>query len=849
MNLSKKILENWFLTSRTVKILKEESIFTLGDLLSIKPSYLLKSRNFGKKSLGDIIFNLNNENLEINEITREWIQYLNSEKLSSQPSKANSSIDKNLLKKVDELKISLEIINCLKENKIIYIGDLVQKNELEMLRIYNFNRQNLNEIKEALSKMSLHFNHQIFDWKTENIDELILAQKNLDMENNMKIINPEDFEKFNINIIKNWPLSARTKHALLSGDIIYLGDLIKLEENDLLKLRNFGVKSIEEIKRALKDFSLSLGMNIGKWVRPLNENNNSSNNDNFFSMHKPLFKNPIEIKKKYFEDNKVIIKSTATNKEVENLIIEDIREIFESLAEKYQIIFKHRLAYNAEYKTLEELAKIFLVTRERIRQLENNLLNNIKFLGKINKLSLVKFLLQNENIGFHKIFSNLDNIFFNTSVKSGKFFNTTGDSLTFFLEMFCGVEKNLFKTPERLLMNFDKEKIKNIFIETQFPILKDFLIEEIRKNYGYNQEVAQSAFEYMEREKLITNVDNKIYPSKINKIFEVSNILRGYPDGLPWKEIILIANKSPTKNKWNMNRKVADHSVTMEFNPYIFLCGRGKYKHIKYLNLIDEKDEIIQFFIKEIKKTEKKEILFVTVYKKVIEENKYRNLDFYEARAIIKIYGEDQGLFHKGRSGNDILNLTKNFSRINIITEIYDFISKSQKEIHIQELEKNFSKNIKNLYTKLHALVDQGKIFNISPGIFINYEDGINMCNLEEVEMKIKEIISNYEFLTSDFLREYLNDTLGYNLSSLYYNTLCRILAKKNSWYYGNNYLSDKSKKIINLSEFVKNNYDHNKDTNENFFKISKLIALSKKSYDMIIYNSKFKFDDSWINN
>ena len=115
--------------------------------------------------------------------------------------------------------------------------------------------------------------------------------------------------------------------------------------------------------------------------------------------------------------------------------------------------------------------------------------------------------------------------------------------------------------------------------------------------------------------------------------------------------------------------------------------------------------------------------------------------------------------------------------------------------------------------------------------------------------MKIKEIISNYEFLTSDFLREYLNDTLGYNLSSLYYNTLCRILAKKNSWYYGNNYLSDKSKKIINLSEFVKNNYDHNKDTNENFFKISKLIALSKKSYDMIIYNSKFKFDDSWINN
>ena len=63
--------------------------------------------------------------------------------------------NQNLLRKVDELELSVRSMNCLKNDNIIYIGDLVQKSEGEMLRTPNFGRKSLNEIKEVLSGMSL----------------------------------------------------------------------------------------------------------------------------------------------------------------------------------------------------------------------------------------------------------------------------------------------------------------------------------------------------------------------------------------------------------------------------------------------------------------------------------------------------------------------------------------------------------------------------------------------------------------------------------------------------------------------------------------------------------------------
>jgi len=77
-----------------------------------------------------------------------------------------------LLKKVSHLELSVRSQNCLQNDNIVYIGDLVIKTEAEMLKTQNFGRKSLNEIKEILSKFNLKFGMDIPGWPPENVEEL-----------------------------------------------------------------------------------------------------------------------------------------------------------------------------------------------------------------------------------------------------------------------------------------------------------------------------------------------------------------------------------------------------------------------------------------------------------------------------------------------------------------------------------------------------------------------------------------------------------------------------------------------------------------------------------------------------
>jgi DNA-directed RNA polymerase subunit alpha len=92
---------------------------------------------------------------------------------SAAPDESDANqLNRYLLKKVDELELSVRSANCLKNDNIIYIGDLVQKTEAEMLRTPNFGRKSLNEIKEVLSSMGLRLGMDIPGWPPENIEEM-----------------------------------------------------------------------------------------------------------------------------------------------------------------------------------------------------------------------------------------------------------------------------------------------------------------------------------------------------------------------------------------------------------------------------------------------------------------------------------------------------------------------------------------------------------------------------------------------------------------------------------------------------------------------------------------------------
>ncbi len=101
-----------------------------------------------------------------------FINFEDPEDQSKEDAREELPFNRNLLRKVDELELSVRSANCLKNDNIIYIGDLVLKSESDMLRTPNFGRKSLNEIKEVLSQMGLHLGMDIPAWPPENIEDM-----------------------------------------------------------------------------------------------------------------------------------------------------------------------------------------------------------------------------------------------------------------------------------------------------------------------------------------------------------------------------------------------------------------------------------------------------------------------------------------------------------------------------------------------------------------------------------------------------------------------------------------------------------------------------------------------------
>ncbi len=104
---------------------------------------------------------------------QQFINFKDPTRSESSDKVREVGFNKNLLRKVDELELSVRSANCLKNENIFYIGDLVQKSESEMLKTPNFGRKSLNEIKDVLVQMGLTFGMTVASWPPENIEELV----------------------------------------------------------------------------------------------------------------------------------------------------------------------------------------------------------------------------------------------------------------------------------------------------------------------------------------------------------------------------------------------------------------------------------------------------------------------------------------------------------------------------------------------------------------------------------------------------------------------------------------------------------------------------------------------------
>jgi Bacterial RNA polymerase, alpha chain C terminal domain len=153
----------------------------------------------------------------------------------------------HLYRDIEQLELSVRTYNCLKNEGIRFVGEFAQKGEAELLRLPNFGRKSLNELKEILAQIGLHLGLAIFDWPQPD-PELLSRQANKLLER-----------------IDELELSVRSTNCLKNDGINYVGELVQKSEADMLRTPNFGRKSLNEIKELLAQSGLHLGMDLSRW--------------------------------------------------------------------------------------------------------------------------------------------------------------------------------------------------------------------------------------------------------------------------------------------------------------------------------------------------------------------------------------------------------------------------------------------------------------------------------------------------------------------------------------------------------------------------------------------------------
>ena len=265
--------------------------------------------------------------------------------------------DVRLQRMLNDFTLSVRTTNCLYNEDIVSLKDLIQKTEEDMLQIRNMGRKSLDELKALLTEMDLSFGMQMIEYNHKQ------AEKIFSTHDCPFMISPTDSRL--LKHVDSLDLSIRSINCLKSAKINWVGDLIQKTEVELLKTPNFGRTSLREIQSKLSEIGLDLGIKVKNWPP-----------SNIEELAKIQAKNEIISLKNCFEAIDDYVKSKLTDFE--------------------QTVYKQRI-FQTRGHTLQSLADTTGVTRERIRQIENQIHNKITRVLSNNIVALHKFI---DSIGF-----------------------------------------------------------------------------------------------------------------------------------------------------------------------------------------------------------------------------------------------------------------------------------------------------------------------------------------------------------------------------------------------------------------------------------------------------------------
>jgi len=229
---------------RATNCLENAGIQTVGQLVSLTEWELLRIRNFGRKTLGEIKHALQEVGLSLgmHDVQTGAVGGVRAQ------ARPPAYVGTLAARPVSDLEIGVRTTKWLESNDIRTIGQLASFREWELLQIRNFGRKMLGEIKCALQEVGLS-----------------LGLRELGAPGEVDARAAAGASSGSLGTISEWlvadlGLGVRATNCLENAGVLTVGQLVSCTEWEVIEMDSVGRKTLQEIKNALREFGLSLGM-------------------------------------------------------------------------------------------------------------------------------------------------------------------------------------------------------------------------------------------------------------------------------------------------------------------------------------------------------------------------------------------------------------------------------------------------------------------------------------------------------------------------------------------------------------------------------------------------------------
>ena len=537
----------------------------------------------------------------------------------------NLENDEKLSIVLKDLDFSVRTMNCLSNQGLKTIGELVVYSEHDLRSFPKMGRKSIEEIKNILQHFSLHLGMKLNQFNSED-HKKVEDQQNKEWSEVSRTVLLELIKDFN-----EIPLSLRAKNALWNLGCNYVGDIISINKTELFRIKALGYKSILEIEEYLKSLNLNFGDQLDPWDK-----------DIIIKLREELREQVSESKK--FE---LIDQDKLLEVELKRVLNEAIQISKKDISVKNRVIdvLISRFGLDGSpAKTLEIIGQKYNVTRERIRQNESYGLRKLRFSKPITPILDKIFEILNKSLP-------ITEIEFNRIIKEKKLTNLNWDfkGLQDFYESFSGE------------IDFHISKVNNIKVISKASVENIFKKVMVRINKKISNNGIISLFSCLKFEEIYLN---ELKKETVKKFIQTKPKFTWLDDNEEWFTFYSKRNRLS-----NLVTKAATSSNKVDIE--------NLFKKIKNFHRFDNVRYSKEIFINFCKKSfdcevNIKEIIFKSSQSKIsdydgyqgniISPNEQKIIDIFENYGPILNWWDLKKLSNKFNVSDASLNMIMQFS-------------------------------------------------------------------------------------------------------------------------------------------------------------------------------------------